>query len=111
MNDSQTNYNYCLVCGKTSLAVEAHSISSDFLTQTLDDLKVTSNKQKANDDFKSLCCDHTDSTEDICFQGVDIVRDFVTPEEEKDLVKAISEISYVSSQSGRRKQVRHVILM
>lgn len=44
------------------------------------------------------------------FDGVTVVQDFLTHQEEKELIEAIDQQPWVESQSGRRKQVqtRHV---
>lgn len=39
------------------------------------------------------------------FEGVEVITDFVSPEEEKWLMTQVDSIEWIKSQSGRRKQV------
>lgn len=39
------------------------------------------------------------------FEGVTVVRDFVSPQEEEEAIQVIDQQRWVESQSGRRKQV------
>ena len=42
----------------------------------------------------------------IVFEGVTVVKDFISREEERDIVSQIDAHQWAESQSGRRKQVR-----
>ena len=45
------------------------------------------------------------------FEGVTVVKEFVTCEEEEKIINDIDESAWAESQSGRRKQVRHTVLV
>ena len=55
----------------------------------------------------SYCRDQSGS-EPIRFEGVAVIKDFVSPEEEGDIVKDVDGWMWAESQSGRRKQVRQL---
>lgn len=42
----------------------------------------------------------------LSFPGVKIIQDFISEEEERDLMNSIDEVPWDLSQSGRRKQVK-----
>lgn len=48
--------------------------------------------------------DKPDDEKEIIFPGVQIIRDFVTQEEEEQLIKDLDLLPWDASQSGRRKQ-------
>ena len=47
----------------------------------------------------------------MLFEGVTIAQNFVTEEEESNLVREIDKSPWVNSQSGRRKQANTIIFL
>lgn len=57
-----------------------------------------------------LKCEFNGLSSSDNFSGVTVVKDFLTKEEEKDLVDYIDGNQWVKSQSGRLKQVRIILV-
>uniref|UniRef100_A0A0B6ZEX2 Fe2OG dioxygenase domain-containing protein n=2 Tax=Arion vulgaris TaxID=1028688 RepID=A0A0B6ZEX2_9EUPU len=56
------------------------------------------------DDVIKSTCSHVNASHVIDFEGIAIIENFITEEEEEFLNTAISSCQFVNSQSGRRKQ-------
>lgn len=54
-------------------------------------------------------CWHHESNYKVDFPGIHIFENFITEEEEVYLKDEISKVTFVNSQSGRRKQVINLL--
>lgn len=100
-NKQLSVYDFCVGCQA------AWNINSNHSCKVLDDFENKKNlsTSKYTRDFANglYSCDHMCQTS-VNFNGVSVIKSFVTEREEESLCTAIYSTDFVSSQSGRMKQ-------
>lgn len=102
-SQNEMQYYVCYKCGKTCPITVDHPSP----------LPVEPFCQTACDDIQSLVVSDdliagNNAGTSFKFDGVRIIKNFVSFEEEKELVSLIDSSQWVESQSGRYKQVRRI---
>ena len=106
MNTDRTcgckGFNSCLIC-EAEFGIESSDPAQERIDQfeeerefCIDCSRLFNKKNEKN------CCEKT--SEEPVFQGIKIIRDFITSDEEKTLLEDLDEAPWTTSQSGRRKQ-------
>ena len=106
MNTDRTcgckGFNSCLIC-EAEFGIESSDPAQERIDQfeeerefCIDCSRLFNKKNDKN------CCEK--SSEEPVFQGIKIIRDFITSDEEKTLLEDLDEAPWTTSQSGRRKQ-------
>jgi len=106
MNTDRTcgckGFNSCLIC-EAEFGIESSDPAQERIDQfeeerefCIDCSRLFNKKNEKN------CCEKT--SEEPVFQGIKIIRDFITSDEENTLLEDLDEAPWTTSQSGRRKQ-------
>ena len=106
MNTDRTcgckGFNSCLIC-EVEFGIESSDPAQERIDQFEEErefcIDCSRLFNKKNDEN---CCEKT--SEEPVFQGIKIIRDFITLDEEKTLLEDLDEAPWTTSQSGRRKQ-------
>ena len=106
MNTDRTcgckGFNSCLIC-EAEFGIESSDPAQERIDQFEEErefcIDCSRLFNKKNDEN---CCEKT--SEEPVFQGIKIIRDFITLDEEKTLLEDLDEAPWTTSQSGRRKQ-------
>ena len=108
MNTDRTcgckGFNSCLIC-EAEFGIESSDPAQERIDQFGEErefcIDCSRLFNKINDENVHSC---EKTSEEPVFQGIKIIRDFVTLDEEKTLLEDLDEAPWTTSQSGRRKQ-------
>ncbi len=98
--DHVVHYSFCVYCSGVVASLEGHNCNTGSSSATTT-TSANTTYSLSNDTIESV---NTLNAE-IGFNGVHVVEDFITEQQEQDMVAHMDQHPWASSQSGRHKQV------